>query len=98
MINPIDKQQRERLMGAKRRLTDLVNLLTRCKNCGIDVAEREEIAMFLMQRLEAVETNFIGAGPMSQSPQQEAFEAAQAAANLPDMAPTTPAQVKGRKR
>lgn len=60
MKNPIDKAQRERLLGAKRKLAEVVDLLQRCQRCGINVDEREQVAALLFDRLGAVETEFMG--------------------------------------
>ena len=67
-INPIDKTQRERLNGAKRRLTDAHELCQRCKNCGIEVSERERAIAFLYDQLMKLESNFNGPQPSSISP------------------------------
>lgn len=60
MQNPIDKQQRERLNGARRRLKDAWELCQRCKAAGIDVADREQLIFELSNQLDALHQAFVG--------------------------------------
>lgn len=57
--NPVNKIGRERIQASERRLQEAVDLLTRCKNCGLDVKDREEVLAFLFDRLEAIKKNFM---------------------------------------
>lgn len=58
----MSKAERERMLAARRKLTDLVNQAERCKRCKIDIGDRLDVINHLIELFDAANSEFGFAG------------------------------------
>lgn len=59
MKNPVDKQRREYLLAAERKLGEIVPVLQKLAKCGTDVDERMTLCTELYDRIQAYKVEFM---------------------------------------
>lgn len=58
MPESMSKAERERHRAARRKLTDLVNQLERCKRCKVEIGDREDVIRHLVELFDAANAEF----------------------------------------